>query len=471
MDGIYDEDVEVLNLQPYSPRHARDFWTQQQPEVVPFLQALEAREHWASSGAGEAEPKWVELMSYLMQGGQLPTEGLVGLMRILSALPYSESLHALWWLDAYNPPLARELMQQTYEHRTASAPANIMWQRLERVARFQVLSGLVSDVVGEARPFAQEVARFPKPPGQEGAHTEMPALLGSRRLCAILNTETLPFLQQEREISSLNEVDPLFGNRRFYLLSQDTELCRSLAPFGVGIDQYGGYVTRGPACDFTHLDHLLPYVARRSIKPLFGDLIPGSSWGSNLARLLTRGSWSRICRPLIAAVGQRCEMCGAKERELDCHERWEYHEPLFEGKCGVQKLVGLWVMCPECHATQHFGRRHGPGRAAESLERLRRIGRMSEREAQAYRAFVLDRWERRSRVEWMLDLSSLVTHEPLEIRADWLLDANGFLNHERQMPDSRTVRARTLLLGVSWRHSSESSPVHRARPIEEGYYE
>lgn len=476
MSSVSEEIIAAMNAEPYSPARSKAFWIKYEPQMLEFLKELESREDWVASGVGEAELNLVELITYLPKSGRMPPESLVSLMRILAALPYGESIHALLWMDVRNAPAVRDVLAYTFEHRETIASANIMWQRLERVSRFHVLSGLVSNLSGEVSPAALQIA---EPPVKQAAnprdqkHRELPHLLGARRLTAILNEDSLPFLQEEREISSLNEVDELFGNRRFYLLTDDMELCKSLAPNGVGTDQYGGYVTRGPACDFDQLDPLLPFVARRSIKPLFGDLIPYSSWASNLARLLTRNSWDRIRRPIIEASGYRCEICGAKEsgKEIDCHEQWEYHEPIFDGKRGVQKLIGLWAMCSDCHATQHLGRSNSNGRGSEALDRLRRIGRMSERETQAYRAFVFDRWERRSKVNWVLDVSSVSGPEPLIVHSAWTLDEEGFLNKENQISDEKSVRSQTMLLGAAWTFSAKDSKVYPARAVEDGYYE
>jgi hypothetical protein len=479
LSSVSEDVIAAMQAEPYSPGQSKPFWDQYEPQMLEFLRELESREDWVSSGIGEAEPNLVKLITNLPRTDCMPQEGLVTLMRILSSLPYGESMHALLWLQVQNAPAVRDVLAYTFDHRKENAAANVMWQRLERVSRFHVLSGLVSDLSGAATmtfmPSHVDERKCDSKPAnpRDQDQRELPHLLGSRRLIALLNEDTLPFLQDTRTISSLNEVDELFGNRRFYLLTHDMELCRSLAPHGVGVDQYGGYVTRGPACDFDRLDHLLPYVARRSIKPLFGDLIPYTSWASNLARLLTRQSWDRIRRSIIESTGMRCEICGAKDstKEIDCHEQWEYHEPIQEGRCGVQRLVGLWAMCDECHATQHLGRSNSNGRGADALDRLRRIGRMSERETQAYRAFVFDRWERRSKIGWMLDVSSLAGPEPLVVQSTWTLDAQGFLNKDNQVTEGKKIQSKTVLLGAAWKFSAKDSTVYPARAVEDGYYE
>lgn len=470
MSTLSEDVIQEMKSEAYTPRRSPEFWTKYEPQMLEFLKELESREDWVASGVGVPEKNLVELISYLPTNGGMPNEGIVSLMRILSALPYGESIHALLWLDVRNAPAVRAVLEYTYEQRRSVASANIMWQRLVRVSRFHVLSGLVADLTGGAS--IDNAAVIAETPAERKvrADREPPVMLGARRYAVMRNEETLPFLEETRNISSLNEVDELFGNRRFYLLTEDMELCRSLAPYGVGVDQYGGYVTRGPACDFDHLDYMLPFVAKQSIKPLFGDLIPFSSWASNLSRLLTRNSWDRIRRPIIEGVGNRCEICGAKEssKEIDCHEQWEYHEPIIEGRCGVQKLVGMWVMCAECHATQHLGR-NAAGR--DALDRLRRIGRISEREAQAYRAFVFDRWERRSKYNWILDVSSLASHEPLTVHGAWSLDVNGFLSKEGQAAVGKSYTSKTQLLGAKWMFSTNGATVQPAKPVEDGYYE
>jgi len=470
--------IAEMATEEYSPARSEAFWRRYEPKMLDFLRELESRERWVANGIGEAETNLTALITQLPSRGQLPEAALATLMRILASLPYGQSIHALLWLQARNTPAVRDVLSYTFQHRKDIATANVMWQRLERVSRFHVLSGLVSDLTGQPGGIIAQVPQRALPEellsdGELKSIREMPHLFGSRRLAVMLNEDSLPFLNEERVISSLNEVDEIFGNRRFYLLTENMDLCKSLASCGVNVDQYGGYVTRGPACDFDQLDQLLPYVARRSVKPLFGDLIPYSSWASNLSRLLTRSCWDRIRRPIIEATGNRCEICGAKEsgKDIDCHERWDYYEPMTEGRSGVQRLAGMWVMCAECHATQHLTRSNTTGRGAEALDRLRRIGRMSEREAQAYKAFVFDRLERRSRYSWSLDLSLIANSEPLVVHSAWTHEPDGFLSRENQVSETKTVKSRTLLLGAAWVHSAKDSKVQAARAVEDGYYE
>lgn len=454
--------TDVLDVAIYSPADSRRFWAQH-PGTYAFLSELDSREMWVTRGACEAQPKLSELLHAFTSTPCPPAAAIAGIVRILAALPFAQAVHALLWMDRRDALAVREVARHAFDCRGGGAAAGILWGRLECIARHHVTSGLINDVTEE---WSREAIRRADTPDDPEQPTRRRAR--TRRLCVLRNEETLPFLEEFRAISSLNEVDELFGKRRFYLLTEDLVLCRSLAPCGVGVDQYGGYVTRGPACDFERLDPLLPLVARRSIKPLFGDLTPRSCSASTLSRLLTRASWDRLCRPVLAAKGHRCEICGAKDEALDCHENWEFHEPTVGRRPGVQKLLGLWVMCKNCHATQHLAQARS---CAEALERLRRIGRMSEREAQAYRAFVFERRERRSRIEWLLDVSRLRIDGPLIVQSAWSVDAAGLLRQTRQLPSGETAREQTGLLGASWRLAGADSCIYPARPVEEGYYE
>jgi hypothetical protein len=153
-------------------------------------------------------------------------------------------------------------------------------------------------------------------------------------------------LFRPRRISSTAEIDHrFFPNGRIpLLLSATTTITpRRLADAGVECDDEGAFVRQAAPINFEILDSVLPFAARQTITPVLGDLIPGSSWGSNLHNLLTRHSWEELRRRAFLKTGFRCETCGTAAN-LECHELWEYHEhcrnklprrlAAFSGLCG-----------------------------------------------------------------------------------------------------------------------------------------
>src|SRR5438128_1335706 len=146
------------------------------------------------------------------------------------------------------------------------------------------------------------------------------------------------------------------------------------------------------------------------MKNVFGEprltveLIPKSTWGSNLKRLLKRSEWDKIRKITYAAAAHRCEICGGvgKHYAVACHEGW-----IFEEKYSLQTLVGLVALCPACHEVKHLGRAELIGRGFEARAHLAKINGWSEQEANAYLSVVAAVWKIRSNRRWYLDVSWL----------------------------------------------------------------
>lgn len=270
-------------------------------------------------------------------------------------------------------------------------------------------------------------------------------------------------LFNSRKISSLNELSDELGDD-FYLLTKNLEICHNQADYGVKINNHGGYINRYDDVDLDSISSLLPHVAQKSIIPILGDLIPRSSWGSSLANLLTKKSWDILRHQVFEENGHRCEICGAGG-VLDCHESWEYHEPLIKNACGVQRLVKLMSLCKKCHDVHHLGLMTVQNRLESGLHHLKLINRWSEHEVQQYYDFVSARYAKRSQSNWALDLSLVDSEIPLVIKGSWELEADGFLFQDNKLGGSTTI-----LLGASWKFPREDE-VHPSRPIEDGYCE
>lgn len=139
------------------------------------------------------------------------------------------------------------------------------------------------------------------------------------------------------------------------------------------------------------------------------DLVPSSSWYDNLRSRLPKAEWDRLRKAAYAAAGHKCEVCGGKGRRwpVEAHEIWEYDEAT-----RVQRLAGLVALCPSCHEVKHFGRAQSVGRGDDALDHLMRVNRWTEKQAWAHIEESFAVWERRSSVQWTLDLSWIYRPEP-----------------------------------------------------------
>ncbi|MEJ0061654.1 MAG: hypothetical protein WDO70_04960 [Alphaproteobacteria bacterium] len=260
-----------------------------------------------------------------------------------------------------------------------------------------------------------------------------------------------------RSIKGTAEIDPRFfvDGRIPLLLPDKAALPRPLFSGGVEKDGEGAFVRHGAAIDFALLNDFLPFVARRMIVPILGELIPITSWGSSLANLLTKTTWNDLRRQTFSKTGFRCEICGTADK-LECHELWEYYEPLpdfvAKGACGLQRLVRMMALCDECHETQHLGLANVKGRLSIVQDRIRAYNRWNAAEIDQYCNFISARCERRSAYGWVLDVSR-VSHARLVVSNKWKSQDNGFL-----LANTGSGPSETMILGAPWQRDGVSYP-------------
>jgi len=80
------------------------------------------------------------------------------------------------------------------------------------------------------------------------------------------------------------------------------------------------------------------------------ETIPQQSFGISLANLLPKPVWDTIRREVYAKAHYTCEICGAMDVQLHCHEVWSYTSK----KPYIQKLQELVCLCRMCHAIKHW---------------------------------------------------------------------------------------------------------------------
>lgn len=137
------------------------------------------------------------------------------------------------------------------------------------------------------------------------------------------------------------------------------------------------------------------------------ELLPATTWGSNLRSALRTSQWDKLRRATYAAANHRCEVCGGlgHQYRVACHERWEFDEVQ-----SCQHLVGLIALCPECHDVKHFGRASENGRGASAKLHLCLVNDWSIAEADRYLDLVFALWKLRTRRPWHLDLAWLTKY-------------------------------------------------------------
>lgn len=138
------------------------------------------------------------------------------------------------------------------------------------------------------------------------------------------------------------------------------------------------------------------------------ELIPKSSWYSNLRSVLTQPEWDIIRRKSYKSAGYLCQICGCSGKQqgfshpVECHEQWEYKAN------GVQKLIGLITLCPLCHKCKHIGLNGGNIEVQKHLSKINGfVG--NDKETAIRSAF--KEWEERNKINWKLDISYLTQYD------------------------------------------------------------
>jgi hypothetical protein len=183
-----------------------------------------------------------------------------------------------------------------------------------------------------------------------------------------------------------------------------------------------------------------------SIRP---DLIPLSSWGSSLFNLLTKRSWDTIRLPVIRAHGRVCQLCGAREGWMECHEIWAYAMPpksAPHGSFGVQRLIGLSSLCQGHHEMFHMGRARMVNTSDAVKARLIAVNGWSSAEFAAYDADQVRLGLARSDVLWALDMSLVGGDAPLIIKPGWKADGDGALTSSSPYGGQSV----TMILGAAY---------------------
>lgn len=131
------------------------------------------------------------------------------------------------------------------------------------------------------------------------------------------------------------------------------------------------------------------------------QLVPDGCWYTNLRSALPKEVWDRLRRAAYARAGGKCSICG-KAGRLEAHEVWEYDDEKH-----VQKLKDVIAVCPDCHAVIHIGRTSLLGKESEAQAHFMRVNGCTQSEYHAALGEANRVHARRSRCEWLTDISAL----------------------------------------------------------------
>lgn len=152
------------------------------------------------------------------------------------------------------------------------------------------------------------------------------------------------------------------------------------------------------------------------------ELVPSTSWFTNLRSLMTSAQWDHIRRDCYNEAGYRCEVCGGKGRKhpVECHEIWEYND-----EYGLQTLIGTVALCPPCHKVKHMGLQLSRGTEAfmRSLNHFKVVNDITVEmaELEVMKAFAVH--HQRSQIDWEVNVDWIVMEYPEYFRGDKLKTA------------------------------------------------
>jgi len=134
------------------------------------------------------------------------------------------------------------------------------------------------------------------------------------------------------------------------------------------------------------------------------ELVPKSSWYSNVRSNISKEEWDILRKASYRKAGHLCEICGGKgdKHPVECHEIWEYDD-----NRNIQKLIGFIALCPDCHQIKHIGLARIKGNFEKAKKHLMKINKISEEKADEYIEEVFEKWVKRSKEEWNIDLKFL----------------------------------------------------------------
>lgn len=227
--------------------------------------------------------------------------------------------------------------------------------------------------------------------------------------------------------------------------------------------------------EFRELKELIGEDREYGGNDLYVDMIPSTSFYKNVRSMIYKGDWSVVGKYIFQRVNQRCECCGIDCKEeyyedilslmeylglskeefsdymslvdknenelseeelsyieceyggfeemkmkkriveewntarLEAHERWSYDE---ESK--VQKLERVIALCHRCHTVTHYGLAGIKQLHKYAEKHLGKVNGWSDEKIKEHCQEQWNLWEKRSKVEWILDVS-LITKSGFDV--------------------------------------------------------
>jgi len=117
-------------------------------------------------------------------------------------------------------------------------------------------------------------------------------------------------------------------------------------------------------------------------------------------------------------AGHQCEICrgtgsrrsAANPGGLEAHEIWAY-DISEDGTNGVQRLIRLIALCPQCHACKHMGRSVTvlpPQVLAGLVDHFVTVNGITQEQYLQASSEAMAEWNERNKLSWSQDLSAFL---------------------------------------------------------------
>lgn len=120
--------------------------------------------------------------------------------------------------------------------------------------------------------------------------------------------------------------------------------------------------------------------------------------------MLSLSEWDKVRKDCYKKADYKCEICGGKgpKHPVECHEIWEYNHD-----AGIQKLINVIALCPNCHKTKHYGLARILGKEKEIKEHFMKINNCTKIFAEQYILEAFELWNLRNKITWKLNITKL----------------------------------------------------------------
>ena len=136
------------------------------------------------------------------------------------------------------------------------------------------------------------------------------------------------------------------------------------------------------------------------------ELVPRTSWFTNLRSILSGEDWDRIRRATYLSANFICQICGGRgvKHPVECHEIWQYDDLKHH-----QTLTGLIALCPDCHRVKHIGLAKVQGFYSDAVRHLAKVNEWSIGQAESYICSAFEQWKKRNAFTWTIDISIITS--------------------------------------------------------------